>query len=65
CSLKPAKLVYVSDVPGLLSDPGNPASLIPSVTPEAAERLIDSGVVSGGMIPKIRSALDALRAGVD
>ena len=65
CTLKPAKLVYVSDVPGLLANPEDPSSLIPSVTPEAAEGLIDSGMISGGMIPKIRSAIGALQAGVD
>ncbi len=65
CTLQPAKLVYVSDVPGLLADPGDPASLIPSVTPGAAEGLLDSGVISGGMIPKVRSAIGALQAGVD
>ncbi|MEE2622615.1 MAG: hypothetical protein VYA46_00210 [Verrucomicrobiota bacterium] len=63
--MQPAKLVYVSDVPGLLADPGDPASLIPSVTPGAAEGLLDSGVISGGMIPKVRSAIGALQAGVD
>ena len=65
CTLKPAKLVYVSDVPGLLADPSDPSSLIPTVTPEEAAGMIDSGVISGGMIPKIRSALEALHAGVD
>ncbi len=65
CTLKPAKLVYVSDVPGLLANPEDPSSLIPSVTPEAAEGLIDSGMISGGMIPKIRSAIGALQSGVD
>jgi acetylglutamate kinase len=64
CTLKPAKLVYVSDVPGLLADPSDPASLIPTVTPGDAHRMIESGAISGGMIPKINSALDALRAGV-
>ena len=64
-TLKPAKLVYVSDVPGLLADPEDPGSLIPSVTPGAAQDLIASGVISGGMIPKIRSAIEALHAGVD
>ena len=65
CTLKPAKLVYVSDVPGLLSDPEDPDSLIRSVTPENAEELIASGIISGGMIPKVRSAIEALHAGVD
>ncbi|MCH2064319.1 MAG: acetylglutamate kinase [Roseibacillus sp.] len=65
CTLKPAKLVYVSDVPGLLAEPEDPSSLIPSVTPEDAEGLIRSGAISGGMIPKIRSAIGALQSGVD
>ena len=62
--LRVAKLVYLSDVPGLLADASDPASLIKSVTRAEATGLIDSGVVKGGMIPKIRSAIDALNAGV-
>lgn len=62
--LRVAKLVYLSDVPGLLADTNNPASLIKSVTRTQAEALIDDGTITGGMIPKIRSAVDALNAGV-
>lgn len=62
--LRVAKLVYLSDVPGLLSNPADPTSLIKSVSRAAAEGLIADGTVSGGMIPKIRSAVDALNAGV-
>ncbi len=62
--LRVAKLVYLSDVPGLLADPKNPASLIQSVTRADADALIADGTISGGMIPKIRSATDALNAGV-
>jgi acetylglutamate kinase len=62
--LRVAKLVYLSDVPGLLADPTDPASLIKSVTRAGAEALIADGTISGGMIPKIRSAVDALNAGV-
>ena len=64
CSLKPAKLVYLSDVPGLLSDPTDPDSLIPSIQRSSAMDLIEDGTISGGMLPKINSALDALAAGV-
>ena len=59
-----AKLVYLSDVPGLLADPKDPSSLIHSVTRQQADNLIADGTISGGMIPKIRSAVDALNAGV-
>ena len=65
CTLKPAKLLFVSDVPGLLRDPQDPSSLIPSVDPLEATALTDSGVISGGMIPKVRSAIEALEAGVE
>ncbi|MCX6878839.1 MAG: acetylglutamate kinase [Verrucomicrobia bacterium] len=62
--LRVAKLVYLSDVPGLLADPADPASLVKSVTRAGAAALIADGTISGGMIPKIRSAVDALNAGV-
>ncbi len=62
--LRVAKLVYLSDVPGLLSDPKDPSTLIKSVTRKGADALIADGTISGGMIPKIRSAVDALNAGV-
>lgn len=62
--LRVAKLVYLSDVPGLLANPLDPATLIHSVTRAEASALIADGTISGGMIPKIRSAVDALNAGV-
>ncbi|MEJ6570695.1 MAG: acetylglutamate kinase [Akkermansiaceae bacterium] len=63
-ALKATKLVYLSDVPGILSDPSDPTTLIPSINrPEAAE-LITNGTISGGMLPKTNSALDALSKGV-
>jgi len=65
CALKPAKLVYLSDVPGLLRDRSDESSLIESVTTEQARDLIDDGTISGGMIPKITSALGALASGVE
>ncbi len=62
--LKVSKLVYLSDVPGLLSDPKDPGTLIHSVNRERAKGLMEDGTISGGMIPKINSAIDALNAGV-
>jgi acetylglutamate kinase len=62
--LRVAKLVYLSDVPGLLSDPKDPSTLVKSVTRKEADAMIADGTISGGMIPKIRSAVDALNAGV-
>lgn len=62
--LKPVKLVYISDVPGLMRDPGDPTTIIKSINRKEAFQLIDEGVISGGMIPKVKSAVDALNAGV-
>ena len=62
--LKVRKLVYISDVPGLLRDVNDPASLIHSVTKREAGELIDDGTIAGGMIPKIRSAQEAIEQGV-
>jgi acetylglutamate kinase len=65
CALKPAKLVYLSDVPGLLRDASDESTLIESVTSEEAADLMKDGTISGGMIPKITSALEALASGVE
>lgn len=62
--LRVTKLVYLSDVPGLMRDPADPETLIKSVDRAEADALLADGTISGGMIPKIRSALDALNAGV-
>lgn len=62
--LKAAKLIYLSDVYGLMEDPKNEETLIPSLHVSEIEGMIESGIISGGMIPKLRSSADALRAGV-
>ena len=64
-ALRPAKLVFLSDVPGLMRDPSDPTTLIPSVTRSEADGLLADGTITGGMIPKIQSALGALDAGVE
>ena len=62
--LRVAKLVYLSDVPGLLKDLKDPGSIIQSIDRNQADALIADGTIAGGMLPKIRSALSALDAGV-
>ena len=62
--LRAAKFVYISDVRGVMLDPANPDSLIPSLTAAAAEKLINDRIITGGMIPKVKSALQALADGV-
>ncbi|MAS96599.1 MAG: acetylglutamate kinase [Verrucomicrobiales bacterium] len=63
--LKVAKLVYLSDVLGLMQDPSDESTLIHSLHANQVEGLIEEGVIGGGMIPKVRSAVDALHAGVE
>lgn len=62
--LKAEKLVFVSDVPGLLRDKDDPESLISHIDVAEARSLIADGTISAGMIPKIEAALEALEAGV-
>ncbi|MEG2809580.1 MAG: acetylglutamate kinase [Akkermansia sp.] len=62
--LKPVKLIYISDVPGVMKDPNDPSTLFHSLTRSEALDLMADGTVKGGMIPKIHSAVDALNAGV-
>ena len=51
----------LTDVPGVLDDTGR---LIKEMTVERAKTLIQSGTISGGMIPKVETCLDAVRDGV-
>ncbi len=62
--LKVAKLVYLSDVRGLMQDPSDESTLIHSLNVSEVEGLIEDGTIGGGMIPKVRSSVDALNAGV-
>jgi acetylglutamate kinase len=61
--LKARKLVFLSDVPGVLRDASDPESLISTIRSDQVEALIEEKVIQGGMIPKVRSAVDALQAG--
>jgi acetylglutamate kinase len=58
------KLVDISDVPGVLADPSDERSLASTLRREEVERLVSEGTVSGGMLPKVRSCLEALDGGV-
>jgi len=62
--LSARKLVFLSDVPGLLEDATDPRTLISTLRLGEVDTLIRRGVISGGMLPKIAGAVAALRAGV-
>jgi acetylglutamate kinase len=55
------RLVYLTDVPGIRDSDG---AILTKLTAKLGQSLLDSGVASGGMIPKVRSCLVASRAGV-
>ncbi len=63
-ALKARKLVFLSDVPGLLADPSDPESRISTVKVQEVESLIHRKVIDGGMLPKISGAVKALKEGV-
>jgi acetylglutamate kinase len=58
------KLVYLTDIEGLRRMVDDPASLIRQISPEALECLVADGTIAGGMIPKVESCINAVRAGV-
>lgn len=63
-ALKAHRLVFMSDVPGLLRDPKDPSTLITHLEISEVPGLKVAGVVDKGMIPKVDSAVAAIRAGV-
>lgn len=63
-ALKARRLIFMSDVPGLLADPSDPASLISTLPVGEVDHLKKTGVISKGMIPKVDSAVKALQSGV-
>ncbi len=58
------RLVFMSDVPGLMRDPKDPATLISHLETKDVPALKATGVVDKGMIPKVDSAVEAVNAGV-
>ncbi len=62
--LQASKLIYLSDVRGVMQDHTDESTLISTVDTKAFKDLSASGVISGGMLPKVSSALDAIRQGV-
>ncbi|MBV8330035.1 MAG: acetylglutamate kinase [Verrucomicrobia bacterium] len=63
-ALKAAKMIYVSDILGVMRDVKDPNSLIPTVNRGNAARLIEDNIIKGGMIPKVQSAVEAINDGV-
>jgi acetylglutamate kinase len=58
------KLIFISDVNGVRLDKNDPESVIHSLTAAEAKKLIDDGIIAGGMIPKVEACLATLNRGV-
>ncbi|MDR3290107.1 MAG: bifunctional glutamate N-acetyltransferase/amino-acid acetyltransferase ArgJ [Rickettsiales bacterium] len=63
-AMKVSKLIFLTDVNGILYDPDDPESLISSTNPRELLSLIEQGVIKGGMIPKVKSCIRAIENGV-
>ena len=63
-ALNAEKLVFLTDVEGVLEDKDNPDSLISFLSNEQAKDYIASGIVAGGMIPKVECCMEAIDQGV-
>jgi acetylglutamate kinase len=63
-SLRAEKLVYLTNVAGLYGDLADEASLISRIDVDRLSALADEGVLSEGMIPKVRSCVEAVKSGV-
>ena len=64
-ALKARRLVFMSDVPGLLESPKQPDSVIPHLKAGEVDKLKRAGIIDQGMIPKVDSAVAALKSGVE
>ena len=64
-ALKAERLFMMTDIDGILRDRDDPASLIPCIDIEEAVELFNTGVISGGMIPKVECCIDAVLRGVE
>lgn len=58
------KLIILTDVPGVLRDPKDHSSLIQRISVDEVPKLIEEGIISGGMIPKIETCVEAINNGV-
>jgi acetylglutamate kinase len=58
------KCIFLTDVDGLYRDFSDKSSLISALTPEEAAEMIDSGLLEGGMVPKVSACVHALQGGV-
>lgn len=64
-ALRAKKLILLTDVRGLLRNPADEESLIPTIKVSEVPQLVKSGIIKGGMIPKVNCCVEAVRTGVE
>ena len=60
-ALKASKLVFLTDIEGVLKDPNDPSTLISKIDTKSAKELFASGAIQGGMIPKLHNCIYAVQ----
>ncbi|MDP6923968.1 MAG: acetylglutamate kinase [Candidatus Scalindua sp.] len=63
-ALKAEKLVFISNTHGISTDPSDPEAFVSTLHEDEVNKLIKSGVISGGMLPKANACISAMRVGV-
>ncbi|GBC97727.1 Acetylglutamate kinase [bacterium HR17] len=63
-ALRCIKLIFLTDVDGIYRDPGDPTTLISTLTASEARELLRAGIIERGMVPKVEACLEALAGGV-
>ena len=64
-ALSAQKLIFLTDVEGILKDKDDPSTIIRTLTHGEAVSYIEQGIIKGGMIPKVQCCLDGLEKGVE
>jgi acetylglutamate kinase len=63
--MKAKRLISMTDIAGVLKDKDDPNSIIKCINTEEAQELFRTGVISGGMIPKVECCIEAIQKGVE
>lgn len=58
------KLIVLTDVPGIMTDPDDPDSIIRRIHVDELKELVKEGIITGGMIPKVETCINAVENGV-
>ena len=64
-AMKADKLAFLTDIEGVYKDPNKPDTFISRLTVSEVDKLIDSGYIGGGMLPKLKNCTDAIKSGVN